>query len=294
MNHKIVIEEIVVNSLSDQKRIYDFLPGKFTTIPTRKGIKKAIKQQRILLNGVIAYEADLIKQGDLIQLLEKNIPPNKHYQLSLKVLYEDDYLALVVKPAGIPTSGNSFKTLENALVGNLTPSNTPDALPWPLPAHRLDKGTSGLVIIAKSYRSRIKLGEQFKQRQILKTYHALIQGRLNCKGELNAPIEGKTAVTYFQTERIAECSKNGHLTLVKLSPLTGRTHQLRIHLAGIGYPILGDILHGNKKNTLLHKGLFLQSSGLEFYHPITHQKMEVSIPLPHKFQKRIYKKKTTY
>jgi len=287
MSHNIVLEEITVTSLTVSKRIYEYLPNKFTAVPTRKGIKKALKQKRILLNGEVAFEADLLNQGDQIQLLEKIIPPTKHYRLSLKVLYEDDHLAVVLKPPGIPTSGNTFKTLENALMGNLEPSTSPDALPWPLPAHRLDKGTRGLIIVAKSYIARIKLGEQFQQKQIQKTYHAIVQGYLNCTGELNASIQGKEALTLLQTKKITDCSKNGHLTLVQLHPLTGRKHQLRIHLAGIGYPILGDTLHGDKENTLLHKGLFLQSSELQFNHPITSETVHLAIPLPHKFLKRI-------
>ncbi len=282
-----IIEQHIVKLSCDKERIYDYLPGKLETITTRKGIKKALRQGRILLNSKKAKSGDYINSTDVISLLEREVVPFKVFPAAIEIIYEDEYLAVVNKPAGLLTSGNAYKTLHNTLPHNLKKSSKQDALPWPLPIHRLDKPTSGLVIIAKTYESRVLLGRMMEEHQIHKTYFALVQGQIKCSGILNSPIDEKKAVTYFNTEAIFPCTKNGFLSLLKLRPKTGRKHQLRIHLARLGYPILGDTEHGNPENTLLHKGLFLVAKELNFLHPISKKELSLELPLPKKFVRRM-------
>lgn len=280
-----IIETHDVKSVPLKTRIYDYLPGNLTIITTRKGIKKALQNGLILINKKRAKSGDYIKEGDQIHLLQKEISPNKIYKSKIPVLFEDEHLAVLHKPAGLVVSGNRFKTLHNALPFNLSTSNEHDQLPWPLPIHRLDGPTSGLVIIAKTYSCRVALGEMMEQRTINKGYEAIIQGKLTCNGLLNTKVQGKEALTKFQSIEVIPDLRNDFVTRIKLWPITGRKHQLRIHLSRLGYPIMGDKTYGMKGNILLKKGLFLAATEVAFKHPKTGVKIEVSIPAPSKFKR---------
>lgn len=280
----IVLEKHVVSGLTNDKtRIYDYLVGKFEIISTRKGIKKAFKRKQILLNGLHARSGTYLKNNDKIELLELNVNENKVFKTDLDVLFEDDEIAIVVKPAGLIVSGNKFKTLQNALQPNLKQSKAKDKLPIPLTTHRLDSQTSGLVIVAKTYSSRIELGEMFEKRKVHKFYHAIVQGKLEGSGKLNSAVQEKSAETLFQSLRIIDSVKNDYISLLKLCPITGRKHQIRIHLANLGFPIVGDKLYGDQNNVLKHKGLFLAATSLEFNHPKTGKLLSFDILLPEKF-----------
>lgn len=211
----------------------------------------------------------------------------KDYPFELEVHYEDDDLAVVFKPAGLVVSGNQYKTLYNALPSNLKPSKKADCLPSPLPVHRLDKATSGLILIAKTKLSRIQLGELFEKRAIQKTYSALVMGKLEGSGKFESLVDEKEALTYYESKVIGRSIKNDYLSLVELKPVTGRTHQLRVHLSQAGFPILGDSLYSPKNKTLKHKGLFLCSHKLQFTHPHSNKNILISCLLPEKFEKRL-------
>ena len=281
----VILEEHIVDHPKESLRIYDYLPGKLNIITTRKGIKKALQKGRVLVNKKRAYSGDYIYKGDCIQLLELKHLPHRVYTKAIEVLYEDDFCAVVLKPAGMIVSGNQFKTLQNTLPFNLKESKVKDKLPWPLPIHRLDAQTSGLVIIAKTYAARIKLGQLLENKMIYKRYNAIVQGYIQCQGTLNRSINGKSCLTHFKSLKTQPNKRNGHLTLLDLVPVTGRTHQLRIHLSGIGCPILGDKRYGEKGNTLKHKGLFLCAVEVSFNHPMTDKKINVSIQMPSKFNR---------
>lgn len=279
-----IIETHIVPQKINGIRLSDYAIGIFETIPTRKGIKKAIKKGAVCINGQIASTGRWVESGQVIQLIELETTPAKVYCLSLPVLYEDEEIALINKPAGIVVSGNYFRTIQNALPFNLTRSKSVDALSAPLPAHRLDSPTSGILLIAKTRKARRILGEQFEKKIIKKQYQAIVIGKPPQQGNILQAIHNKSAHTDYWVLKTVTSLRNKHLSLVELHPITGRTHQLRIHLAQLGYPILGDKLYGKKGQILKGKGLFLCAIGLQFIHPITAKKMDFKITAPKKFK----------
>jgi len=258
---------LAVHTVEDtpiEARLSDYCVDVFAEyIPSRKGIKKAIKRELMYLNGAIATTSRIVKQGDIIELKQVVKEPHKGYFVDFQVVYEDDTMAIINKPAGIDVSGNKLRTIQNAL-GTLVRSEAKDALAWPQPAHRLDNQTSGLLVVAKTASKLIALGRQFEERAIKKHYHAVVMGMPESQGAWEAKIEGKASLTNFKVIRTVRSLRSQCLSLLELYPETGRTHQLRIHCSEAGHPILGDKLYGPEGNTLKHKGLFLASTGLEF------------------------------
>jgi len=261
--------------------------GKFKLLPSRKSVKKAIDKGEIHLNGQKTETGYWLKGGEIITLVDLEDNPPKPYHLHLEVVYEDEYLAIINKPAGLLVSGNAFKTVTNALANNLTPSTQEDALKWPLPTHRLDKATSGLLIIAKTINCRIALGRLFENKEIEKTYHAIVMGEIPKSGIIDSEVDNKNAITHFETIKTVNSLRSKKLNLVQFEPKTGRTHQLRIHSACIGKSILGDSIYGDKNNTLKHKGLFLCATKLSFQHPILKRQIIAKIDYPKKYDKRL-------
>lgn len=276
-----------VKELPEPIRFNTYCEEFITILPSRKGVKKAIKRGELRLNDEHIEGGRWLKQGDVITLIDLELTPPKTYWLKLTVVFEDEDLAVIVKPAGINVSGNQFKTVQNALLHNITHSIKEDKLPWPLPVHRLDNQTSGLLIIAKTKTARVALGQAFEQKTIEKTYHAVVIGKAPEKGNIHLPIENKPASSSFIKLTDVPSLKNGTLSLVELYPQTGRTHQLRIHCASLNLPILGDKLYGPENLILKHKGLFLCAVKLKFNHPISNTPVEFSIPTPPKFLTRL-------
>ena len=264
-------------------RLSDYAIGIFRIIPTRKGIKKAIKKGCVWIDGIPADTGRWVQSGQVIQLMEPERRPSKIFELPLTILFEDEYIAVINKPAGIVVSGNQYRTIQNALSYNLSDSIAKDALACPMSVHRLDHATSGLLLIAKTRKARVVLGKYFENKQIDKKYQAIVIGKTLASGTIDFPIEGKAAHTRFETNRIVRSIKNDYLTLLDLYPMTGRTHQLRIHLAKSDWPILGDKLYGKEGMILKKKGLFLTAVGLSFPHPITQELMNITKDAPAKF-----------
>jgi len=251
-------------------------------------VKKAIKKGEIQLNNQITHGGTWLNIDDIITVVDLELTPPKSYHLKLNIIFEDEDLAIIVKPAGINVSGNQFKTIQNALLFNITSSQKLDALNWPLPVHRLDNQTSGLLIIAKTKQARINLGQDFENKtSINKTYQAIVIGKMPLSGNINQPIDSKESITDYKLIKTVQSLKNNFLSLVELYPITGRTHQLRIHCTHIGHPILGDKIHGEPGLILKHKGLFLCAIGLKFKHPITEENLSFKIETPSKFIKRL-------
>ncbi len=264
-------------------RLLDYTIGLFPQLPSRNSVKKVIKRAELLHNGKRAEQGSWLQKGDCIELIDLETKPPKPYEMDLEVVWEDDHLAVINKPAGIVVSGNQFRTIENALQDNLKPSCAEDALKWAKPVHRLDHPTSGLLIVAKTSSAHMALGHQFEERTVQKTYRAIVKGTPEAQGRIEQKIEAQEAVSEYRLLKSSKSLKNGTLSLLELKPLTGRTHQLRIHLAGIGHPIIGDKIHDDKEKTISHKGLFLASVGLRFLHPISNEPIQVSIDEPTKF-----------
>jgi 23S rRNA pseudouridine1911/1915/1917 synthase len=275
-------------------RLNEFAEQYLSEFTSRKGVKKGIKRGEILLNNEQVEGGRRLVDGDTVTIVELAYKPPKTYALKFPVIYEDDYLAVINKPAGLTVSGNKFKTVLNALGYNLTQSNDPDALPWPQPVHRLDNQTSGLLLIAKTKKTRIALGQAFEEKKITKKYAALLIGHLAKQKKIEEPIDGKPSVSIITPKRWAKSLKNETLTLAELLPLTGRTHQLRIHSAKAGFPILGDKLYGKEGSILKNKGLFLSAIALTFVHPVTTQKIDLKIEPPTKFVTRLANEERRY
>ena len=286
----IELEKTVVGSLPSSIRIVDFAIGLFPQINTRSSVKKAIKKKRLLINEKEVTSAYWVKVGDVISLIEDSDRIPKYYDLKIDIIYEDPWLLIVDKPAGLVVSGNQFRTLENALVDQTELSSEKDGYRWAKPAHRLDSPTRGLVIFAKNLKTHQELNELFVNKQIVKSYIAIVTGSVDSQ-RIEEQIDGQSAITELTSIETIRSLQNDYLTLVKLSPITGRTHQLRIHCQGIGSPIVGDTLYGLPGNTLLHKGLFLASTELKFIHPCTNEVLEVKLDSPVKFD--LFLKKET-
>lgn len=282
-----IIEELLVEGVKGSENIYVFLPGKLVTIPARKGIKKAFSRKQILINGRFGSSQDRVSNNDRVQILEYLGTVSKVYELDLNVIYEDDYLAIVEKPPGLPTSGNKWKTLQNAVPVNIKRSTQDDSLAVPLTVHRLDAKTHGIVLVAKTSGARIRLGEMLEYRQINKTYTAIVQGKLEGSGSIDGNVGGKNALTHYNAQYSFPHVKDELNTVVELSPVTGRKHQLRIHLTELGYPIIGDVKYSEKSNVLRGKGFFLSANRISFCHPCTQEELDVKIELPNKFNRYI-------
>lgn len=282
-----IIAEISVPENIEDIRLYDYCLAKFPQLPSRKSVKKAIDKGCMQVNGVVQKTGYWLKGGEKITFIDLENNPPKPYELDLEIVFEDDFLIIVNKPAGLVVSGNQFKTLYNALFYNFTLSKEVDALPWPLPVHRIDQVTCGLVISAKTKKARIKMGEIFEQRKIRKTYHAIAMGFTQVKFDCSSPIDGKEAYTEFKKIKAVKSLMSTDLCLLKIYPKTGRRHQIRKHLADMGHPILGDVLYAGKHHTLRYKGVYLTASGLEFNHPITQELLKIEIPIPKKYEKRL-------
>lgn len=275
----------IVPEITKSKRLQDYGVGIFKLAFTKSALKKALKKQYITVNNTIATSATFISGGEKICL---SIPENNKAKtklvLKLNVLFEDDYLAIIHKPAGILVSGNSFKTIANALIQNLKPSSLEDRT-TPQPVHRLDYPTTGLLLIGKTNSSIRALNKLFENKKIKKTYYAITIGTMQPKGEITSSIDNKPSRSLYKLKANVASKRFGNLNLVKLKPKTGRKHQLRLHLTSIGNPILGDKDYYIENLILNGKGLYLHAYALKFIHPFTKKSLHIKDELPEKFKK---------
>jgi 23S rRNA pseudouridine1911/1915/1917 synthase len=280
-----LIETHIVEKLEKPTRFQEYGVGIFNTIPTKSGIKKAIKKELIFIDGILASTSKYISGEEKIELFQSEKSSIfKRLELKLEVLFEDEYLAIIYKPAGILVSGNKFVTIANGLTQNLKKSKQSDAVK-PQPVHRLDYPTSGLLLIGKTSSAIIELGKLFQNAEIKKTYFAITIGAMNTVGHINFLIDEKIAQTKFEVLKTVVSERFGYLNFVKLAPKTGRKHQLRKHVAEIGNPILGDKKYFLEHKILNGKGLFLHAATLDFVHPFTNDKISITKKLPKKFTK---------
>ena len=267
---------------------------------SRSMIQKMLDDGKILVNGKVEKASYKTKLNDKIKVEEviaKEIEL-KAQDIPIEVIYEDSDIIVVNKPKGMvvhPANGNPDRTLVNAIMNICK-----DSLSGiggeirPGIVHRIDKDTSGLLIIAKNDKAHINLSEQIKNREITKRYVALVRGIIK---ENNATIDmpigrsdkdrkkmavkkdGKNAITHFDVIK----RYNGY-TYLDIKIDTGRTHQIRVHLAEIGYPIVGDSVYSNGRNPFGVEGQMLHAKSLEFNHPTTGRLMHLEAPLPEYFE----------
>jgi 23S rRNA pseudouridine1911/1915/1917 synthase len=288
-------EKIRIDLYLTQKEIY----------PSRSQIRNLITQSKIKVNNNPVKPSYILKNGDVIDLFLKE---NKELEVEaeaipLDIIYEDKYLTVINKPADMivhPTGNIRSGTLVNALLYHCQDSLSGiGGIIRPGIVHRLDKNTSGLMVTAKNDFAHLDLSKQIKEHQVTKKYLALVHGSLrDDSGIINAPIgrsmknRKKMAVTIEGTSREAVTQfkvlkKFSGYTLVEATLRTGRTHQIRVHLSFIGYPIVGDQLYGHKKQGLNISRQALHSHILGFMHPSTKKYMEFCAPLPKDMQEII-------
>ena len=262
-------------------------------------VKKLIEDGSITVNNKVQKVSYRVQENDVIDI---SSPEVKEVQIEaqnipIDVVYEDDDIIVVNKPKGLvvhPANGNWDGTLVNAIM-----SICKDSLSGiggeirPGIVHRLDKDTSGLLIVAKNDEAHLNMSNQIKNREVKKIYYALVRGVVpENEATINMPIgrstkdrkkmavtrNGKEAVTHFKVlERFPK------YTLLEIKIDTGRTHQIRVHLSEIGYPVVGDEVYSNGKNEFGIHGQLLHAKCLEFKHPVTGVKMHLEADLPEEF-----------
>ena len=260
--------------------------GKSARYPFKSSIKKAIKKKLVLVDKKPGTTATFINGGEEIVICsDEKEGSSKKFIYPLEVIYEDNFLAVINKPAGILVSGNTFKTIDNALVQNLKISPASDAC-RPRPVHRLDYETTGVLLVGKTKQAIVFLNQLFETKQVEKKYFAIAIGKMKTtEGFIESEIDQKASSSYFRIIQTLYSKRFIHLNLLELIPKTGRRHQLRKHLAEIGHPILGDQKYGTERLILKGKGLHLHSSSLQLEHPFTKKSLYVEAQLPKKFQK---------
>ena len=297
-----MIKNIIVNE-EDKVRIDSYIAKKDENL-SRSMIQKLLEENKIIVNGNIVKASYKVQAGDKIQI---EIEPPKEVKLEaqdipIDIIYEDEDIIVVNKPKGLvvhPANGNPDGTLVNAIMaickdslsgigGELRPGIV----------HRLDKDTSGLLIVAKNDKAHINMSEQIKDRKVKKTYIALVRGTISeNEATINMPIgrsikdrkkmavtkNGKEAITHFKVLNRYTTSKASY-TLLEIKIDTGRTHQIRVHMAEIGHPVVGDMVYSNGKNEFGVVGQCLHAKKLEFCHPITGKEMSFEAPLPEYFE----------
>ncbi len=266
---------------------------------SRVAVQRLIEEENILVNGKATKSSYLTQVGDVVtiqvpEVKEVGLQPQ---ELPLDVVYEDEDIIVINKAKGMvvhPAAGNPDGTLVNAIMahckgklsgigGELRPGIV----------HRLDKDTSGLLIVAKNDKAHLRISEQIQNREVKKTYLALVKGVVpENEATIKMPIgrsnkdrkkmavtpKGKEAITHFKVlERFEK------YTYLEVKIETGRTHQIRVHMAEIGHPVVGDMVYSNGKNEFNIEGQMLHAHRLEFKHPITEKDMCLEAPLPEYF-----------
>jgi len=259
--------------------------GIFMSALSKSALKKVLKKNSITVNGFMATTATLIHGGETITLtIAEEANTQRKLVFPLSVLYEDAHLAIIHKPAGILVSGNGFKTITHALPQNLQQSPLADATK-PQPVHRLDYATTGALLIGKTSSTIRVLNELFENKTISKTYYAVTIGEMQTQGIITDEVDGKESKSSYNVLATLDSERFGKLNLVQLNPHTGRRHQLRIHLASIGNPILGDKTYGTEPLILNGKGLYLHAYSLQFTHPFINKDIHIKDAFPERFQK---------
>ena len=287
--HEIDVEE------NDQgSRLDTYLAKILAERFSRSQIKKMIEEGGVKIEGRIPSAHYRIKTGDKVMMEwgERSEDETRAEDIPLDILFEDEDVIVVNKPAGMvvhPAHGNPHHTLVNALLFHVKGLSSLGGPVRPGIVHRLDKDTSGVMVVAKNDRAHGFLAKQFKRHTIERVYHVLVRGIvqhdetlceepvgrafLNRKKVVIQPSGGKDAFTFF---RVLKRFKNA--TLLEARPKTGRTHQIRVHLTHIGHPVVGDTLYGNPSALIPRQAL--HAAVLGFVHPTTRERLSFQSPMP--------------
>ena len=294
------MNKYVVNIEESNQRLDKYLSNVISDL-SRTHITKLIEEGNVLVNGKLSKSSLKVKENDIVEV---NIPENKELtvekeDIPLDIVYEDKDILIINKPQGMvvhPSNGHNEHTLVNAILYHCKDLSGINGVVRPGIVHRIDKDTSGLICVAKNDNAHIKLAEQLKDHTMSRTYIALVKGVIvENSGEINLPIgrdpnnrqkmgvtrsNSKEAITYFKVLK-----RYKDHTLVECHLKTGRTHQIRVHLSYIGYPVEGDPLYSGKKyDTLYKNGQLLVATSLKLIHPTSNKEMEFHIELPSYFE----------
>ena len=297
------MKKVIVENEEKNQRIDAYLAKKYEDI-SRVAVKRLIDEEKILVNNKKTKASYKVQENDEITI-EEETPKEielKAQNIPLEILYEDNDIIVVNKPKGMvvhPANGNPDGTLVNAVMaichdslsgigGEIRPGIV----------HRLDKDTSGVIVVAKNDKAHINLSEQIKNHKVEKTYLALVKGFVKeNEATINMPIgrstsnrkkmavtkSGKQAITHFKVIKRYKTHKQDY-ALLEVKIETGRTHQIRVHLSQIGYPIVGDSTYSNGKNEWGIEGQCLHAKSLKFKHPITGKEMYIEAKLPQYYE----------
>ena len=297
--------EIKVTSEMAGKRLDVVLSEQCSDL-TRSYINKLCKEERAALNGKTSKGNKKCKEGDMITLqvpepTELEILPE---EMNLDIVYEDQDVILINKPKGMvvhPAAGHYSGTLVNGLMAHCKDDLSGiNGVLRPGIVHRIDKDTTGILIVCKNDMAHQSIAKQLYDHSITRKYHAIVYGNIKEEeGTVNAPIgrslkdrkkmgivmDGKHAVTHYM---VLKRLKKG-FTYIECQLETGRTHQIRVHMASIKHPLLGDDVYGPKKSKYTLEGQCLHAKVLGFVHPSTGEYMEFEVPLPEYFEKLLNK-----
>lgn len=293
------MKEYIIESDKANNRLDKIISVLDDTI-SRTAVKRLIEENKIMVNGNVQKPSYEVKIGDLIQI-EEDMPKESHIiaqNIPVEVIYEDNDILVINKPKGMvvhPGNGNPDGTLANAVMGLCgdTLSGIGGEI-RPGIIHRLDKDTSGIIVIAKNDKAHVDISNQIKNRTTSKKYIALVRGQIKeDEATINMPIgrslkdrkkmavrkDGKEAITHFKVLK-----RYQDYTLLELKIDTGRTHQIRVHMSEIGHPVVGDYIYSNGKNPFNVTGQMLHAKTIEFVHPTTKNKVKFEAPIPKYFQ----------
>ena len=293
-----------INSEEEGQRIDKYLSimieGK-----SRSFVQGLIDEKKVKANSKVIKSNYKLKKGDFIEVevpepVELNVSAE---EMNLDIVYEDEDVLVVNKEKGIvvhPAPGNYTGTLVNGILHHCSDLSGINGVIRPGIVHRIDKDTSGILVIAKNDEAHNDLAAQFKEHSIKREYYALVEGKFsNIKGTVDKPIsrdkkerikmainsDGKRAVTHYE---VLEQYDKG-VSLVKCTLETGRTHQIRVHMSSIGHPLVGDLVYGYKRQRFNIEGQALHAKTLGFIHPRTKEYMEFTSELQHYFKELLEK-----
>lgn len=296
--------KFIIDEENDNTRI-DLTLSELIPDKSRSYIQKLIKSGEVLLNNNIVKPSTLLHIDDelLCNIPDSVIPEIKPENIPLNIVYEDKDILIVNKPKNMvvhPANGHYDGTLVNALMFHCDDLSGINGVMRPGIVHRIDKDTTGLLIVCKNDESHNFISEQLKVHSIERTYHALVHGVIKeDTGVINMPIGRdekdrlKMAVNYKNGKDATTCytvlKRFSNATYVKLNLKTGRTHQIRVHMSTMGYPLYGDNLYGKKNDKYLQYGQFLHAKTIGFIHPTTKEMISFDSDIPEYFKEVLEK-----